>query len=84
MRRNFSTPQAPLEMEKRKLDCEKSQSYKMLQTKGTHNYYGYIITNKAKTVLYIGFTTNLKERLYYHQNSEAHSKAFTAKYKCEY
>ena len=56
----------------------------MLHTKGTHNYYVYIITNKIKTVLYIGFTTDLKERLYYHKNPEPHSKAFTERYKCEF
>ncbi|KOS06536.1 endonuclease [Flavobacterium akiainvivens] len=53
----------------------------MQHTFGSHNYYVYIITNKIKTVLYIGFTTDLKERLYYHANPEPHSKAFTAKYK---
>ncbi|QEE50130.1 GIY-YIG nuclease family protein [Flavobacterium alkalisoli] len=56
----------------------------MHKTLGTHNYYVYILTNKIKTVLYIGVTNNLNERLYYHQNPEAHSKAFTAKYKCSY
>ena len=34
----------------------------MLHTTGTHNYYVYIVTNKAKTVLYIGFTNELKDR----------------------
>ncbi|MFP9112404.1 GIY-YIG nuclease family protein [Flavobacterium sp. RHBU_3] len=56
----------------------------MQHTLGTHNYYVYILTNKARSVLYIGFTTDLKERLYYHENPEPHSKAFTAKYKCCY
>ncbi|KOS07141.1 endonuclease [Flavobacterium akiainvivens] len=56
----------------------------MYKTFGTHNYYVYMLTNKAKTVLYIGITNDLKERLYYHQNPEPHSKAFTAKYKCKY
>ncbi|KGO89144.1 GIY-YIG nuclease family protein [Flavobacterium subsaxonicum] len=56
----------------------------MYKTLGTHNYYVYILTNKTKTVLYIGITNELKERLYYHQNPEANSKAFTAKYKCFY
>lgn len=56
----------------------------MLQTTGTHNYYVYIVTNIVKTVLYIGFTNNLKERLEYHKNPEANSKAFTAKYRCSY
>ena len=56
----------------------------MLHTLGTHNYYVYILTNKTKTVLYIGFTNELKDRLYFHENPEANSKAFTAKYKCFY
>lgn len=56
----------------------------MRQTYGTHNYYVYIITNKIKSVLYIGFTNNLKERLYFHTHPEASSKAFTAKYNCLY
>lgn len=49
---------------------------------GTHNYYVYILTNKNKSVLYTGVTNGLKERLYFHQNPEPFSKAFTAKYKC--
>jgi len=56
----------------------------MYKTLGTHNYYVYILTNKAKTVLYIGFTNDIKERLYVHQNPDLLSKAFTAKYKCFY
>ena len=55
-----------------------------MKTLGTHNYYIYILTNKGKTVLYVGMTNNLNERLYYHRNPEATSKAFTAKYKCFY
>ena len=56
----------------------------MHKTKGTHNYYVYIITNKTKTVLYIGVTNNLKERLYYHENPTADSKHFTHRYNCKY
>src|SRR5690606_9441334 len=56
----------------------------MYKTIGTHNYYVYILTNKMKTVLYIGVTNELKERLYWHKNPEANSKSFTAKYKCFY
>jgi len=56
----------------------------MLKTLGTHNYYIYILTNKIKSVLYVGFTNNLRERIHYHKNPEANSKAFTAKYKCWY
>ncbi|MEC3906420.1 GIY-YIG nuclease family protein [Tamlana sp. 2201CG12-4] len=55
-----------------------------MKTKGTHNYFVYILTNKNKTVLYTGVTNNLKERLSFHQNPEPFSKAFTAKYKCFY
>ena len=56
----------------------------MYKTLGTHNYYVYILTNKAKTVLYIGVTNELRERLYIHRNPDVLSKAFTAKYKCYY
>ena len=56
----------------------------MYKTFGTHNYYVYILTNKAKTVLYTGVTNNLKERLYYHTHPDALSKAFTTKYRCYY
>lgn len=55
-----------------------------MKTKGTHNYYIYILTNKTKTVLYIGVTNNLKERLHYHNNPLPFSKSFTSKYKCFY
>lgn len=56
----------------------------LMKTKGTHNYYVYILTNKTKTVLYTGVTNNLKDRLYFHANPEPYSKAFTAKYRCFY
>ena len=49
-----------------------------------HNYYVYILTNKAKTVLYTGITNSLKERLYWHSNQEPSSKSFSARYKCFY
>ena len=55
-----------------------------MKTKGSHNYYVYILTNRNKTVLYTGVTNNLKERLYYHKNPLPFSKAFTKKYKCFY
>ena len=56
----------------------------MSKISAQHNYYVYIITNKNKTVPYIGVTNNLKERLFYHSNPEAHSKAFSHKYKCKF
>lgn len=55
-----------------------------MKTKGSHNYFVYILTNKNKTVLYTEVTNNLKERLYFHSHPEPFSKAFTAKYKCFY
>jgi len=55
-----------------------------MKTKGSHNYFVYILTNKNKTVLYTGVTNNLKERLYFHKNPLPISKAFTTKYKCYY
>ena len=53
-----------------------------MKTLGTHNYFVYILTNKNKTVLYIGVTNNLKNRLLYHQNSNVPKLSFTFKYKC--
>ncbi len=55
-----------------------------MKTLGSHNYYVYILTNKTKTVLYIGVTNNLKERIYFHRNPLPFSKSFTKKYKCFY
>ena len=34
-----------------------------------HNYYVYILTNKAKTVLYIGVTNDLSLRLQQHHQT---------------
>ena len=50
---------------------------------GYHTYYIYIITNKAKTVLYIGVTNNLRLRLQQH-NERLNLKSFTAKYNIHY
>ncbi len=41
-------------------------------------HYVYILTNKKHTVLYIGRTKQLKERLKQHKNNS--SKSFTGKY----
>ena len=46
---------------------------------GFHAYYIYIITNKAKTVLYIGVTNNLRLRLQQH-SEKLNINAFTSKY----
>ncbi|WP_121667566.1 GIY-YIG nuclease family protein [Mesonia aquimarina] len=55
-----------------------------MKTLGTHNYYVYILTNKNKTVLYIGVTQNLEKRIYLHRNPETSSNAFTKRYNCYY
>ena len=47
---------------------------------GYHSYYVYILTNKAKTVLYTGVTNNLKVRLQQHKDS-LNPGSFTSKYK---
>lgn len=57
---------------------------KLMKTLGTHNYFVYILTNKNRKVLYTGVTNNLRERLFWHINSEEVSNHFTAKYKCFY
>jgi putative endonuclease len=44
-----------------------------------HNYFVYILTNKNKTVLYIGVTNDLGSRLYEHQNGN-NTSSFTYKY----
>ena len=43
------------------------------------NYYVYIMTNKNNTALYIGFTSELVQRVYQHKN-EWYSESYTAKY----
>jgi putative endonuclease len=42
--------------------------------------YVYIMSNKRRTVLYIGVTSHLISRVYEHANGEG--CAFTCKYKC--
>lgn len=48
---------------------------------GYHTYYVYIITNKNKTVLYIGVTNNLRLRLEQHQENIVTKKnTFASRY----
>ena len=41
-------------------------------------YYIYILTNKNKTVLYVGVTNDLKRKVFEHKNKIL--KGFTSKY----
>lgn len=52
-------------------------------TEGIYNFYVYILTNKAKTVLYTGVTNNLKRRLEEH-NEKINPNSFTARYNIEF
>ena len=47
-----------------------------------HNYFIYIVTNKNKTVLYIGVTNDLQRRVYEHEHGLI--SGFTKKYNCHY
>lgn len=41
----------------------------------------YVVTNKNNTVLYVGVTSNLKQRILDHQNKK-YKNAFPARYNC--
>ncbi|CAH8292032.1 putative endonuclease [Mariniflexile fucanivorans] len=43
--------------------------------------YVYFLTNKNKTVIYIGVTSNLLKRVYQHKTKSY--KGFTQKYNCD-
>jgi putative endonuclease len=47
-----------------------------------HWYYVYILTNPERTVLYIGVTNNLEQRLSEHNFSRGNPKTFAGKYYC--
>jgi putative endonuclease len=48
----------------------------------TRPYSVYILSNFARTVLYIGVTNNLERRVWEHRNGEG--GVFTSKYKCHF
>jgi putative endonuclease len=47
----------------------------------TYQYYVYILTNKVNTVLYIGVTSNLEQRIWQHK--EKVYRGFTSRYDCD-
>ena len=47
-------------------------------------YYTYIITNHKKTVLYIGVTNNLIQRLTEHYINSGNPNRFAGRYHCYY
>ncbi len=47
-----------------------------------HNYYVYITTNPAKTVLYTGMTNDLIRRIQEHYENRGKSDSFAGKYYC--
>ena len=46
------------------------------------NYYSYITTNKRRTVLYVGVTNDLGERMIEHYQNQGTQKSFTGSYNC--
>ncbi|AEH02274.1 GIY-YIG nuclease family protein [Lacinutrix sp. 5H-3-7-4] len=44
----------------------------------TNNYYCYILTNKNRTVLYVGYTENIRQRIEQHEKGKG--SVFTKKY----
>jgi len=47
-----------------------------------YNFFVYIITNPAKTVLYIGMTNDLERRLIEHYWNKGNPGTFAGKYYC--
>jgi len=47
-----------------------------------HKYWLYIITNPNKTVLYIGITNNIVQRLDQHYENRGIKETFAGKYYC--
>ncbi len=50
-----------------------------------HRYYVYILTNALRTVLYVGVTNNIEQRLNQHTSDAMGNKTtFAGKYNCIY
>ncbi|WP_343585171.1 GIY-YIG nuclease family protein [Flavobacterium sp.] len=52
---------------------------------GFHTYFIYILTNKSKSIFYVGVANNLKKRLIKHkENVLLNNKTFASKYNVEF
>lgn len=47
-----------------------------------HHYYVYIVTSPQRTVLYIGVTNNVSQRIIEHWLERGNPKTFAGKYYC--
>jgi len=47
-----------------------------------HHYYIYIVTNPERSVLYVGVTNDLAQRLIEHYVNRGNTKTFAGKYYC--
>ncbi len=47
-----------------------------------HNYFVYITTNPAKSVLYVGLTNDMGTRLQQHFEEKGRQKTFAGRYFC--
>ncbi|MFB9076883.1 GIY-YIG nuclease family protein [Flavobacterium procerum] len=57
----------------------------MYLQEGFHTYFIYILTNKAKSVFYVGVTNDLRKRLMEHKdNILLENKTFASKYNVEF
>ena len=52
-------------------------------TEGIYNFYVYIVTNKSRTVLYVGVTNNIGRIIQQH-TEKLNTNSFTAKYNASY
>ncbi len=48
------------------------------------HYYGYLLCNELRTVLYTGVTNDLEQRIMEHYTHQGQHTAFTAKYRVYY
>ncbi|MGB3617771.1 MAG: GIY-YIG nuclease family protein [Catalinimonas sp.] len=49
-----------------------------------HDYYVYLLTNKHRTVLYVGVTNDLIRRLGEHHAQAGRRRTFTGRYQCHF